>query len=618
MIGCRLSRGSATVSMTAVSLLLVGALAFAAAGPDRAARRKPATSDLSFRDLNGKTYTAADMRASKAVVYLFLSTQCPVCAAYTPRILQLAQEYGPKAVQAFGVYSNRQEEADEITRYTQGRGFTFPVVRDVGNKLADRLEASSTPSVVVVDGSGAIRYRGRIDDNQDETRIKSHDLAMALDAVLAGRPVPVPETKAFGCPIRKIAVRSPNLDNQITYAHQVSRILQRYCQDCHRPGEVAPFSLVTYQQASAWAQEIKDYTSRRAMPPWKAEPGFGEFANERRLKDEEISILARWADAGAPEGNPRDLPPPRQFTTGWTLGQPDLVLEPKSDFQVEASGADVYRCFVLPTDFGEDRWVKAVECRPGNRTVVHHVIAFLDTTGQAEKLDAADPGEGYTSHGGGIGFIPSGMLGGWAPGNEPRLLPPGTAGRLPAHARVVLQVHYHKSGKPETDHSRIGIYFAREPVDKQMSLALPVNFWLQIPPGAERHEVKAQWIMAEDAHAYSVMPHMHLLGREMKVTATLPDGTIKPLVWIKDWDFNWQNSYVFREPVPLPKGTKIEVVAYYDNSTKNPRNPSNPPKAVRWGEQTTDEMCIAFVAVTDDAEHLAAGSRERGTAAIRK
>jgi mono/diheme cytochrome c family protein len=571
--------------------------------------------DLAFEDLAGRRYAARELQDRKAVVLVFLSTQCPACAAYTQRLLQLVQTYSPRGVQFFAIYPNRQEEAVEIAAYTQERGFRFPVVRDAGSRLADRLGARATPEAFVLDAAGALHYRGRIDDSREESKVRSRDLAAALDALLAGRAVPVVETEAFGCAIRR-ATSSAAGPGDVTYARQVARILQKNCQECHRPGEVGPFSLMTYQQAAAWAQEIKNYTGRRAMPPWKPEPNFGAFANERRLTDEEIATLARWADASAPEGDPKEMPPPRQFTTGWRLGEPDLVVAPSEAYHLEASGDDVYRCFVLPTHFSEDRWVKAVDCRPGNGTVVHHVIAFLDTTGQSEKLDAADPGPGYTSHGGGIGFPPSGMLGGWVPGNDPALLPPGIGTRLPAGARIVLQVHYHKSGKPETDLTRMGIYFAREPIEKEIRAAVPLNFFLQIPAGAERHEVRANWTISEDAHAYAVTPHMHLLGREMKISATLPGGTVKPLVWIKDWDFNWQNSYSFKEPIALPKGTRIDLVAYYDNSVKNPRNPSNPPRLVRWGEQTTDEMCIAFVSLTNDAEHLAAAAQPgTGTAA---
>jgi hypothetical protein len=361
---------------------------------------------------------------------------------------------------------------------------------------------------------------------------------------------------------------------------------------------------MTYDQAAAWAPDIKRVTAARMMPPWKAAHGFGDLAGERRMPDHEIATIARWVDAGAPEGNRRHMPPPRTFPQGWGLGEPDMVLEPEETYRLEAEGKDVYRNFVLPVVFKEERWVTATEVAAQNRGVVHHVIAYIDPEGKSPALDAADSGPGFSSTGAGAGFFPALWLGGWAPGNKPYFTPSGTAVRIPAGSRIVLQVHYHKSGKPETDRTRIGLHFAKGPVDKRMRIFPILNLGMEVPPGAERHEVTATLRLPMNVHTYSVTPHMHLLGREMKVTATLPDGTVKPLIWIPDWNFNWQETYPFREPIPLPRGTKISLTAYYDNSEKNPNNPNRPPKSVRWGEETTDEMCIAFLTYTVDGEHL--------------
>jgi hypothetical protein len=234
---------------------------------------------------------------------------------------------------------------------------------------------------------------------------------------------------------------------------------------------------------------------------------------------------------------------------------------------------------------------------------------YVDQDGQSLPLDAADPGPGYTSSGGGVGFQPrdflGAFLGGWAPGNTPRFTPPGAAMKIPANSYLVLQVHYHKNGKPQRDRTRVGLHFAKEPIRQQIRSLPVLNVNMQIPPGAERHEVTASQRISTDITALGVIPHMHLLGREIKVTATLRDGTAKPMVWIKDWDFNWQETYAFKEPLKLPAGTRIDITAYYDNSEKNPFNPNSPPKLVTWGEETTDEMCLAFVGFTVDAERLA-------------
>jgi hypothetical protein len=342
------------------------------------------------------------------------------------------------------------------------------------------------------------------------------------------------------------------------------------------------------------------------MPPWKPVPGFGDFLDVRRLGDREIALVRDWMAAGAPEGDPRDLPAPRTWPDTWTHGAPDLILAPEAAYEVPSSDRDLYRCFVIPTGFPEDRYVSAVEFVPGNRKIVHHVLTYIDTEGAAKALDEAEPGQGYTCFGG-PGFPPRGGLGGWAPGSPPQVNPDGVALLLPAGARVVMQVHYHNRGPAaETDRTQMGLHFAKAPVDKRVRSIPILNRTFLIPAGAARHEVRASYTLPPtwNLHAIGISPHMHLLGREMKVTATYPDGSVRPLIYIDDWDFHWQGLYRFANPVPLPGGTRIDVTAIYDNSEGNRRNPTRPPRDVGWGEGTTDEMCIAFIRVTSDAERL--------------
>lgn len=589
---------------------LAASLALGAAKPSRTAAAAPVrigepVRDLQFRDVTGRRHALAELRDRKATLFLFLSTQCPVANGYTSRLRDLQREYAPRGIAVFGVNPNESESQAVVVRHARERDLTFPMVKDTGGVLARRLGATVTPEAILLDGSGVVRYRGRIDDQRDAGKVKRRDLRDALDAVLAGRPVAVAETTPFGCAIRAtapVAVAKPT----VTYTRDIAPIMQASCQGCHRPGEVGPFSLLTYDDAKAWAGLIKDYTHRRAMPPWKPAEGFGEFQDVRRLSDAQIRTIARWVDEGAPKGDPNDMPPPRKFADGWMLGTPDLVLDAGEPYEVAAEGPDVYRNFILPHTPEKDQWVRAVEVRPDQRAVVHHVIVYVDPRGKSLALDEKDPGPGYSSSGGGVGFFPAQFLGGWAPGNTPRFIPAGMALKIPAGAKLVLQVHYHKNGKALKDRTKIGIHFTDEPVRKQVR-ALPVlNFGLSIPPGEPRHEVKAKTPISRDVTLYSVIPHMHLLGREMKLTASLPDGTTKPLVWIKDWDFNWQETYVFKEPIRLPQGSRIDLTAYYDNSSGNPNNPNNPPKVVTWGEETTDEMCLAFFGFTLDDEDLLA------------
>ena len=396
-----------------------------------------------------------------------------------------------------------------------------------------------------------------------------------------------------------------------TFNQDVAPLLYEQCSPCHRPGEVAPFSLLTYEDARKRGRQIAAITERRLMPPWKADPHYGAFQDARVLDQEQIGLLAEWVKGGMPEGAAADRPPVPEFTNGWQLGEPDLVVQPEAAYDLAAEGADVYRCFVVPTDFDRDRYVSAIEVRPGQRSVVHHVIAYLDNSGRARQLDAKAPGPGYTSFGG-IGVPPSGALGGWAPGLTTRRLPPGVGVLLPKGCDIVLQVHYHKSGKPETDLTKMGLWFCQEPVDKRLRVFPIVNPFIRIPPGDADYQATAGIKVPADVTILQVTPHMHLLGRSMTVEATLPDGRAEPLVRVPDWDFNWQTSYTLAEPLHLPQGSRINLTAKYDNSVGNPYNPNDPPRLVTWGEQTTDEMCIAFVSYTVDAEHLAAGQGPGG------
>jgi hypothetical protein len=391
-----------------------------------------------------------------------------------------------------------------------------------------------------------------------------------------------------------------------TFSDEVVRIVQQRCQTCHRPGEHAPFSLITYADVHKRLDDIRDALQGRVMPPWKPVPGVGDFIGVRRLPDAELATLLRWIDAGAPEGDRAKLPPPRAFPEGWTLGAPDHVIEMEAGYTVRASAGDVYRCFVIPTKFAEDRWVSKVEYAPGDKKVVHHVLTYIDTGSSAEALDRADPEPGYSCFGG-PGFLPAGGLSGWAPGSPPRVTPDGVAMLLPAGAKVVMQMHYNNGGpEPHTDRTRIGLHFARAPIDKRQRSIAVLNRMFTIPAGAPKYEVRGSFTIppGRPMHATGISPHMHLLGRDMKVTATYPDGTVRPLIHIDDWDFNWQGTYTFTAPVPLPSGTRIDMVATFDNSAENLRQPTRPPRAVSWGEGTTDEMAIVFLAVTFDNEHI--------------
>lgn len=427
--------------------------------------------------------------------------------------------------------------------------------------------------------------------------------ALAATALI-GALTPTSATKSKPIALAKSTTLSKA---SVTYTRDIAPIVFQNCTSCHRDGEVAPFSLSNYAEIKRHAATMVAVTQSRYMPPWKAAPDGDKFVGERRLSDSQITTIRKWVAAGMPEGNPADLPPPPRFSSGWRSGTPDVIVQPEAAFPVAADGDDVYRCFVIPTSYSEDRYLSGIEVHPGNGQIVHHIIVYLDTSGAARKRDEQEPGEGYTSFGG-PGFRPAGALGGWAPGNDPQMVPDGYGILLPRGADIVMQIHYHKDGKAETDLSKIGLHFAKKPVDKRVRTFQIMQPFLNIEPGDAHYMARTNFTVPTDVHVLDVLPHMHLVGHDIAVTATPPDGPEQKLVDVPHWDFNWQTRYTFREPVALPKNTKINIVAHYDNSTANPRNPNSPPRLVKWGEQTTDEMCIAFLSYTIDSEHLLSGA----------
>lgn len=538
---------------------------------------------------------------------VFYSTECPISNAYSPTLNAIAAEFPASRVKLIGLCVDPDKTDVDLRDHAKEYALKFPVAADRSLKLARTYGVKVTPEAVVLDSKGKIRYRGRIDDQyaarqKRNLNAKTHELQDALTAVLAGKPVAVTEVEAVGCPLPKPMVEQAT---KVTFTQDVASILQRHCQECHRPGQVGPFSLMNFREAAKRAIDIAQVAGDRQMPPWKPTPHFGpEFKNDRSLSEAEIATLQAWADSGAPEGDPKDMPPPVTFSDDWALGKPDLILEASEDFTIPAEGEDIYRCFVIPTSLAGDASISAIEYRPGNRRVVHHVLSYVDTSGKARELDAADPGLGYSCFSG-PGVEIHGDLGGWAPGNEPSRLPDGIGRIMPKGADVVMQVHYHPSGKVETDRTRIGLYFAKTPIKQALHWSAAVNFGLKIPAGDPNFRSECHWPVPVDCTAIAVTPHMHMIGHDMTMTLTLPDGkTTIPLVKISDWDFGWQNTYYFREPVDLPKGSVLNVEAHYDNSASNPRNPNHPPVPVQWGEGTKDEMCIGFIGVVKKGQDL--------------
>lgn len=379
-----------------------------------------------------------------------------------------------------------------------------------------------------------------------------------------------------------------------TFNRDIAPILYRNCVSCHRPGDIAPFSLLTYADAAKRARAIASATKRRYMPPWKPEPDYGDFEGVRRLSQADIDTIEAWANSGAPQGDPSVRATPPKSTESWQLGPPDVVLKMPEPFAIPTGGHDVYQCFVLPLNLPEDRAVSAIEFRPGNRKTVHHSLFFVDRQGVGRWKDGGDEEPGYRCFGG-PGFPPITMLGGWVPGATATKLPNGVGRLVMKGSDLVIQNHYHPTGGEDTDQSSIALYFSKVPVQKTV-FGFPIGRTdLVIPPGEKRYRVASSFVVPLDLEVIGITPHMHLLGSEVRVWATRPDGSVKPMVWIRRWDFNWQGEYRYKRPLQLPKGTRIDVETFYDNSADNPRNPNRPPQTVRWGESTTDEMNVVLI-----------------------
>jgi len=572
-----------------LSLALVGAACLAATSATASEALIGKQIDgFSLHDFRGKVHALADYSDSKAVVVAFIGIECPLARLYAPRLAELAANYQDQGVTFIAIDSNRQDSIVELGGFAQRHEIEFPVLKDPSNEVADLFGAERTPEVFVLDSSGAIRYRGRIDDQygqhvgHDNKRIsyqhthpKRKDLAVALDELLAGKDVSVALTKAPGCLIGRIPDVEPSGD--VTYSNQVSRILQKRCVECHRDGEIAPFALTDYEEVVGWSEMIREVVQEQRMPPWHANPKYGEFNNDCRLSDDEKQLLYTWIDNGSPEGDPSDLPEPRQFTEGWQISQPDQVIYMSDEpFEVAAEGTVEYQYFEVDPGWTEDKWIKAAEARPDNRAVVHHIIAFIQTP---------SGGGGLRSGGASIGY---------APGMPPRTYEPGTASFAPAGSKIVFQMHYTPNGRPQKDRSYIGIEFADESeVTYRASGGAAMNGRFEIPAGADNHEVRSSYEFEEDRLLLGMLPHMHLRGKAFRFIADYPDGKSEILLDVPRYDFNWQLRYDLTEPKLMPAGTTMRCIAHFDNSEENLTNP-DPSQDVTWGDQTWEEMMLGF------------------------
>jgi len=386
----------------------------------------------------------------------------------------------------------------------------------------------------------------------------------------------------------------------VTFNKQIAPIIYKNCSTCHRPGEAAPFPLLSYQDVAKKGKTIGKVTVSHVMPPWKPEPASYAYRDERRLSAEEIELIQAWVKHGMPEGRAKDKLEPPKFSSGWALGEPDLIVQMPAAYHVPADGPDVYRNMGVPLGLTDDKWVSAIDMKPSARAVVHHVLYFADGNGRAHEKPQQGSEPGFSGMRAGGASIP---LGGWAVGAQPHLFPEGLALRVPKGSDLVIQYHFHPTGKPEAEKSVIGLYFAKKAPERTLTrIQMPPHYslfsGLDIPAGNPDFVLRDSYTVPVATDAVAVSAHAHYIAKQLKMTATFPDGEVKTLLSIKDWDFAWQDRYFFQQLVPLPKGTKLDVEIHWDNSAENPRNPSSPPMRVTWGEESKDEMgSISLIAV---------------------
>ena len=382
-----------------------------------------------------------------------------------------------------------------------------------------------------------------------------------------------------------------------TFARDVAPVVFTHCASCHRPGESAPFSLLEYGDLKKRAKQILETVESRRMPPWKPIEGHGEFVGERRMKAEEIATIKSWVEQGSVEGDAKDLPPLPKFPEGWALGEPDLVVTMPEAYTVPAEGKDILRVFVLPLGLTEDKYVRAVQFRPSNQRVVHHALFFLDPTKESRTKDAADPEPGFEGRQLPLSAVIGGTLASWNPGAVSQFYPEGMAKELKKTNDLVMQVHYNPMGKAVQEKSQVGLWFAKE-TPRRMVVPLPMfNMRIDLPPNEKDLLIRDRYILPVDVDLIGIIPHAHYLGRECRVWAKDPAGKEIPLIWIKDWDFDWQEQYRYREMIRLTAGTEIQMVWTFDNTTGNARNPANPPVRVKYGEASKDEMATVGLQV---------------------
>lgn len=562
-------------------LMLMGSSGLAAVEVEAVKIGDPVIKSGSLRDTLGNGRLLSDIDA-KAVALVFVGTKCPLASILMPKLVRMSEEYAKRDVEFVLIYPNAPETLVEIAAHSYEREVPFLVLKDFGAELADNLGVSRTPTVCVLDENKKLRYRGRVDDQYSvssrRAAARHHELRDALDAVISGAKVEHPEVASDGCPINR---EQPKITTGDWDYHQhIAPLFREACVDCHRPGQIGPMTLTSYDDINDHAETIIEVVQQRRMPPWHADRRYGHFKNDRALTEDQIGIITSWYQAGMPEGeSPADsVVAADAIDSRWSIN-PDAVYQMPETAEVPADGVVPYLYYVVPTNFTEDRWVVAAEAIAGNPSVVHHVIAYFIAPGR---------GSFYS----GDGDVQILAIGG--PGEGTMQVPDGTALRLPKGSELIFEMHYTPNGVATTDLSKVGVVFADKPPRRELRIHMFGNEDLSIPPFARHHQHEANFTFAKDGQIFAILPHMHWRGKSYQAWIDDAGGNRNILLSVPRYDFNWQTYYRFGQPVEVAAGTTIRSVAHWDNSANNLSNP-DPSIEVGYGLQSSEEMMYGFL-----------------------
>ncbi|HUF22179.1 MAG TPA: redoxin domain-containing protein [Burkholderiales bacterium] len=539
--------------------------------------------NFALLDHRGAFHELYYLSDAKAVVLMVHGNGCPIVRKALPELKAIRDAYRARGVEFLLVNSNLQDNRESIAKEASEFGIDLPILVDGTQLIGESMGFVRTADVFVIDPKGwKLAYRGPIDDRlaygAQKPAANHHYLADALDAVLARKPVAVAQAEAIGCLINLPERDRRNEHAKISYAERIAPMLAENCASCHRAGGIGPWAMTSYEMVRGFAPMIREVVRTKRMPPWHADPHYGSFVGDRSLTAEDIKTLVHWIEAGAPRGDGPD--PLAQFDnqwSEWTLGKPDLIVEVPA-FDVPATGVVDYQYPYAKNPLGRDVWVRAIEIVPGDRAVVHHVLAGID-----------DPHDERPTI---IGRI--GELGGYAPGKNAVPYPEDTGILLRKDADFRFQMHYTPNGRATRDVTRVGYYFYDEPPKHQLDMTMIMNAGLTVPAHAKAYTESLEHVFDRDVMLYSLMPHAHLRGRAARFTAYYPDGGEEILLLVPKYDFSWQTTYALQSPKLLPAGTRVVFDMTWDNSAQNPANP-DPDQDVYWGEQTWDEMNVGWI-----------------------